>query len=54
MGSGVQGVHSATQPRMHVGLGSGETDVTVEVRWPNGETSTYADLAFDTIHRLSP
>ncbi len=52
IGAGTTGVHSVREPRAHFGLGPGDPDVEVVVRWPDGEERTFTDLALDRAHRL--
>ncbi len=44
---------SASDPRLHIGLGAGVDRVeTVEVVWPSGKVDCYRDLPADTGYRL--
>jgi enediyne biosynthesis protein E4 len=43
---------SASDPRLHFGLGEARRADRVEVRWPSGRRDTYEGLAADTGYRL--
>ena len=43
---------SASDPRLHFGLGATRRADRVEVRWPSGRRDTYQGLAADTGYRL--
>jgi len=43
---------SASDPRLHFGLGRDDIVESVEVRWPSGHTDRYTNLASDTGYRL--
>ena len=43
---------SASDPRVHVGLGSA-TKASVTVKWPSGKTTDHKDLAADQAHTLA-
>jgi tetratricopeptide (TPR) repeat protein len=43
---------SASDPRLHFGLGAARRADRVEVRWPSGSRNTYEGLAADTGYRL--
>lgn len=43
---------SASDPRLHVGLGGSVEPVTVEVIWPDGLRERWAELAADTLHAI--
>ena len=45
------GYASQNSYRLHFGLGQ-DSIVDVEVFWPNGDTTVYADLAADSLYRL--
>ena len=42
---------SASDPRLHFGLGPGRVD-TVEVRWPSGQVDRFTNLVSDHLYRL--
>jgi len=44
---------SSGDPRLLVGLGSAAGDVTIEVRWPSGETATHTGLGTGQYHVLN-
>ena len=44
---------SSSDPRVHFGLGDIKTLDKVTVRWPNGKTMTYSNIAVDHIVRLT-
>lgn len=44
---------SASDPRLHFGLGRATRAESVEIRWPSGRTDRFADLEGDTIYRIS-
>ena len=43
---------SASDPRLHFGLGAAAVADKVEVRWPSGQVDTHVGLAADAIYRL--
>jgi hypothetical protein len=43
---------SASDPRLHFGLGKATRVETIEVRWPSGRTDRHADLAADAGYHL--
>ncbi|WP_422927928.1 FG-GAP-like repeat-containing protein [Singulisphaera sp. PoT] len=43
---------SASDPRLHFGLGADEVVEQVEIRWPSGRIDRYSKLAADTGYRL--
>ncbi len=43
---------SASDPRLHFGLGAARRADRVEVRWPSGRRDTYEGLAADAGYRL--
>jgi hypothetical protein len=43
---------SASDPRLHFGLGSSPLVEHVEVKWPSGRVDRYANLAADSGYRL--
>jgi hypothetical protein len=43
---------SASDPRVHFGLGTAEKVDAVDVRWPSGRVDQYEDLAVDTGYQL--
>jgi hypothetical protein len=43
---------TASDPRLHFGLGPAERVDSVEVRWPSGRDDRFEGLAADTIYRL--
>ena len=43
---------SASDPRMHFGLGESQTVDSVDVRWPSGRVSHFSSLRADTGYRL--
>ena len=43
---------SASDPRLHFGLGSARSIDKIEVTWPSGRRDSYAGLAADTGYRL--
>jgi tetratricopeptide (TPR) repeat protein len=43
---------SASDPRLHFGLGAATAVQSVQVRWPSGQIDTYTDLKADTGYRL--
>ena len=43
---------SASDPRIHAGLGASRTAETVEVRWPSGRTDRWENLAADRGYEL--
>ena len=43
---------SASDPRLHFGLGEASRIEAIEVRWPSGRVDRYTDLAADTAYLL--
>ena len=43
---------SASDPRLHFGLGRSEQEVSVEVRWPSGRVDRHHHLVADKFYRL--
>lgn len=48
----VRGYLSQGDPRLHFGLGAARQADSVEVRWPDGQTSLYRDVPADKIFRI--
>jgi hypothetical protein len=43
---------SASEPRLHFGLGSAARIDVVEARWPSGQVDRFRDLEVDVIYHL--
>ena len=43
---------ASNDPRVHLGLGDLDGELSLEVRWPDGETTTFGPLAVDREHTL--
>jgi enediyne biosynthesis protein E4 len=43
---------SASDPRLHLGLGDATTVESVEVRWPSGQVDRHSGLKADGRYRL--
>ncbi len=43
---------SASDPRLHFGLGAEKGPVAIDVRWPDGRRETWPGLAVDKLHTL--
>ena len=44
---------SASDPRLHFGLGGSGRVESVEVRWPTGKTENFKDVAADKIYTIT-
>ena len=49
-----RGYASASDPRIHVGVGSDGGVSSVTIRWPTGETASFETLPTGTVHVLKP
>ena len=49
-----RGYASASDPRIHVGVGEADDVAAVTVRWPNGATASFDALPAGTVHVLTP
>jgi hypothetical protein len=49
-----RGYASASDPRIHIGLGKDDGVSSVAVRWPTGETASFKTLPAGTVHILTP
>jgi hypothetical protein len=50
----VNGYLSQGDPRVHFGLGAAEKADLVAVRWPDGTTDEWKDVAADQVLRVEP